>query len=150
MSLWISYPLTRPSAGLRRLVLPRARARCEYCGVPESHAFARHQVDHVVPEKHGGGTSAENLALSCTLCNRRKGSDLAAIDPQSGQAVPLYNPRTQRWGEHFAVREGIVRPLTPEGRATTALLRLNDPARVLERLELARAGMSEPPPPGES
>lgn len=137
--------MTRPSAGLRRFVRERATGRCEYCGVLEAHAFLSHQVDHVIPEKHGGRTAADNLALSCVLCNRRKGSDLASIDPQTGRPAILFNPRTQAWGDHFRLEKSVVVPLTPEGRATVALLQLNDPARVEERVELIRAAAYAPP-----
>src|SRR5712672_3551872 len=67
---------TRISADLRRQIRARAGNCCEYCRAPESMAFAVHQVDHVVAEKHGGETVAANLALSCVLCNVHKGSDI--------------------------------------------------------------------------
>jgi len=55
--------------------------------------IAPHEVDHVIAEKHGGLTEPDNLALSCTLCNKHKGSDLTSIDPETGDIVPLYHPR---------------------------------------------------------
>ncbi len=61
-------------AALRRLVRMRAGERCEYCLIPENASFAPHQVDHVIAEKHGGLTDANNLALSCVLCNMCKGA----------------------------------------------------------------------------
>jgi HNH endonuclease len=42
-----------------------------------------HEADHVIAEKHGGATSADNLAWACFYCNRFKGSDLASVDPTS-------------------------------------------------------------------
>ncbi len=62
------------AARLREEVRARSGRRCEYCLEPEDLAFARHQIDHVIAEKHGGETVLENLALCCTLCNRRKGA----------------------------------------------------------------------------
>jgi len=67
---------THIPAALRRLVRERAGERCEYCLIPESVTFSPHWIDHVVAEKHGGKTEAENLANSCVLCNQRKGSEL--------------------------------------------------------------------------
>jgi 5-methylcytosine-specific restriction endonuclease McrA len=67
---------------LRRLVRTRAAECCEYCLVPERFTLAAHWVDHIVAEKHGGQTEEGNLALSCVLCNQRKGSDLTSIDPK--------------------------------------------------------------------
>jgi hypothetical protein len=36
-------------------------------------------------------------------CNLRKGPDLAAIDPVERIMVSLFNPRSQRWSEHFTL-----------------------------------------------
>jgi hypothetical protein len=44
---------TYVSAELRRLVRERAHEACEYCLILESAAFAAHQVDHIIAEKHG-------------------------------------------------------------------------------------------------
>lgn len=82
----------------------------------------------------------ENLALSCILCNRRKGSDISSLDPQTGRMVRLFHPRTQRWQDHFQFDGPRMIGLTPEGRATVALLDLNAPERITERDELLRAG----------
>lgn len=72
-------------AALRRLIHQRAEGRCEYCGMPEAFSFAPHQIDHIIAEKHGGPTEADNLAHCCTLCNLHKGSDVAGVDPETGQ-----------------------------------------------------------------
>ena len=57
--------------------------------IDEEISFAKHQIDHVIAEKHGGETIAENLALSCAVCNKHKGSDIATIDGETGAIVPL-------------------------------------------------------------
>lgn len=79
--------MTYISAALRRLVEERANYRCEYCLLPASVAFFPHEVDHVIAEKHGGATDADNLALACWRCNRHKGSDLGSFDPQTKALV---------------------------------------------------------------
>lgn len=136
--------MTRPTAEVRREVVRRAGNRCEYCLIHQEDSAARHQVDHVISEKHGGATTLDNLALSCLPCNRRKSSDIGAIDPESGQFVRLFDPRRQRWPEHFRfVSERIV-GLTPEGRATVDFLQFNSPERLQERAELTRAGRIPP------
>lgn len=132
---------THIPAELRRAVRLRARDCCEYCLIPESMTLGTHEIDHVIAEKHGGPTDADNLALACTLCNGFKGSDLASIDPQSGAIVPLFNPRHDRWTEHFRLEAGRIEPLTASGRATVRLLQLNHPHRVEERLFLVAAGV---------
>ncbi len=135
---------THISATLRRKVLERAGGRCEYCGLPVRFSFAAHQIDHVIPEKHGGETVADNLALSCILCNKYKGSDLASIDPKTGMITPLYNPRTQQWQLHFLLNEnGFLVSETAEGRATIRLLQFNRAERIEERRLMRVAGFWE-------
>jgi hypothetical protein len=75
----------------------------------------------VVALKHGGRTVKENLALACVICNGNKGSDLATIDPLSSEIVPLFNPRTQSWGDHFELSGAQIIGRTAIGRATSAL-----------------------------
>jgi hypothetical protein len=128
------------SARLREEVADRAGHRCEYCLISEQQAFARHQVDHVIAVKHGGATTLNNLALSCTLCNRRKGSDLSSLDPDTGQLAPLFHPRLDRWRDHFELRRGEFIGLSVSARVTIRLLRLNRPDRVKEREALVNSG----------
>lgn len=111
----------------RQIVFERANGCCEYCLIPEMLVLATHQIDHVIAEKHDGATVLENLALSCSLCNQAKGSDIASIDPESGETVRLYHPRKDNWGEHFLfdVESGMIQPLTAIGRVTVKLLRVN-------------------------
>lgn len=124
---------------LRRLVEQRANQRCEYCQLPENVAFFPHEVDHVIAEKHGGVTDADNLAFTCWRCNRYKGSDLGSFDPQTGAFSLLFNPRTQQWAEHFAFEGTTLVGLTPEGRTTIKLLQLNSDERIVERQRLSQS-----------
>jgi len=121
--------------GMRQATIERSSGKCEYCHLPNI-AFFPHEVDHVVARKHGGRTEPENLAYACFQCNRSKGSDIASIDPETGLITPLFNPRTQAWQEHFRFQDKLIVPLTPEGRATVFLLRLNLPDRIAERQRL--------------
>lgn len=118
---------------LRNLVYERAGGCCEYCLIDEAVSFATHQIDHIIAEKHGGQTVAENLALCCAVCNKYKGSDIASIDNETGAIVPLFNPRTDVWSEHFKIENEIFIGLTPNARATTRLLQINSSARIEER-----------------
>lgn len=127
-------------AALRRLVRDRAALRCEYCRLAEEDAYFPHEPDHVISEKHGGQTEAQNLALACFDCNRFKGSDIASIDPPTGTLTPLYNPRVESWGAHFRASKGRIVPITAVGRVTAALLRVNLDVRVRVREELASLG----------
>lgn len=132
---------THIPAELRRSVRQRARDCCEYCLIAESMTLAAHEIDHVIAEKHGGPTEADNLALACALCTGFKGSDLASIDSDRGAIVPLFNPRRDHWSEHFRLENGRIDPLTASGRATVRLLQLNHPHRVEERRLLVAAGV---------
>src|SRR5947208_2104935 len=89
------------SSEIRLLVRERAMAACEYCLIPEAYSFFAHEVDHIIAQQHGGETIEWNLAFACIVCNKHKGPNLASIDPQSGDVVPLYHPRRDRWLNHF-------------------------------------------------
>jgi HNH endonuclease len=135
---------TRPTAELRRLVVERASNCCEYCLLHQDFAASTHQVDHVIAEKHGGQTALDNLALSCTVCNRRKGSDISSIDPETGNLVSLFNPRTQQWSDHFKLDGVHIVGLTEIGRTTVEFLQLNAFERLTERDVLMRTGRYPP------
>src|SRR5712691_8651165 len=125
---------------LRERVRVRAGRRCEYCLAPEDVVLAAHQLDHILAQKHGGETAEDNLALCCTICNRRKGSDIGALDPVSGELLPLFHPRRDHWAEHFELHGGEMVARTGTGRVTIQLLRLNRPQRIKEREALVRSG----------
>lgn len=135
------------SARLRRLVIDRAGNHCEYCRLHQIDAYAGHNVDHIIPLKHGGRTDADNLALACADCNRHKGSDIAAFDPNDGRMVRLFNPRQDSWHEHFVLDGAEIIGLTAIGRGTVVLLLMNEPWRVEQRLYLRETG-SYPPDQG--
>ena len=123
-------------ASLRRLVAERADYCCEYSLLPQVVALHQHEPDHIVPLQHSGETHENNLAWACFRCNRYKGPNVGSFDPLTGVLVPLFNPRTQTWSLHFEWDRAIIRPLTPEGRVTVKILRLNDAERVAERQRL--------------
>jgi len=125
--------VTYISTALRNLVYERAEGLCEYCLIDEEISFVKHQIDHIIAEKHGGLSIEENLALACVLCNKYKGSDLTSIDGETGEIVRLFNPREDIWSEHFRIENGVFIGLTPNARATIRLLQMNNSARVEER-----------------
>jgi hypothetical protein len=132
------------SADLRRLVVERASKCCEYCFISQADSFLPFEIDHIISEKHRGKTNADNLCLSCPDCNAYKGSDIGSIDPETGQLTFLYNPRTQKWSDHFHMDGIIIQPLTPEGRVTVLLLQINHPDRIAERNVMAQLGRYPP------
>lgn len=50
------------------------------------------EIEHVVPRARGGSDDDSNLWLSCSLCNRYKGSLVEAVDPEINKVVRLFNP----------------------------------------------------------
>jgi len=129
---------------LRQQVIERARQCCEYCLVHQHDSLYKHEVDHITAEKHRGETVENNLCLSCLECNRHKGSDFGSFDLETRQITLLYNPRLQKWSDHFRLEGARIIPLTPEGRVTVFLLQLNDEMRIRERRVLIDAGRYPP------
>jgi hypothetical protein len=96
---------------------------------------ATFHIDHVVPIAAGGETAPFNLALACVSCSLRKGARTQAVDPETGETAPLFNPRLASWPEHFEWRGSVLCGTTPTGRATVYALSLNRPAIVAIRIE---------------
>jgi hypothetical protein len=125
------------SIRLIRLVRERANDVCEYCRLPQSSQEATFHVDHVLPRSQSGPTELANLALACVTCSLRKSARTSAIDPKTGNAVALFNPRTEIWSDHFAFTSTWkLRGRSPVGRATIEALGMNRTAIVLIRREL--------------
>ena len=132
---------------IERRVREEAINRCGYCLSPQHLVMARLEIEHIVPVSKGGTSDELNLWLSCPLCNAAKGSRTSSIDPLSGLEVPLFNPRHQRWSEHFLWSEEGLRILgrTSTGRATVALMHLdNDPDAIIVRSYWIEAGWHPP------
>lgn len=121
---------------LRRLVQERAKNKCEYCLMSDKFSFFPHEIDHIIAEKHGGKTEEDNLAYTCWRCNRYKGSDLGSYDRLTKEFSFLFHPRKQPWLEHFMFENFKIVGLTPEGRTTVILLKLNQEDRLAERQKI--------------
>jgi 5-methylcytosine-specific restriction endonuclease McrA len=121
---------------LDRTVRERAEHRCEYCHLPQTCTNFRLPVDHIISLQHHGATASENLALCCGPCNRHKGPNVSGVDRVTGAITPLFNPRTQRWEEHFHWQGTSLTGLTDVGRTTVDVLAINSPDRVAARLSL--------------
>lgn len=130
----------------RREIIARAQKRCEYCQSWMNYATQPFVLEHVVPVSRGGETTLDNLALSCGGCNGHKYNKVAALDPIDGQMVPLYNPRQQRWQDHFGWNEDYTHiiGLTPTGRATVVALHMNRPGAINMRKLLRSVGKHPP------
>lgn len=125
---------------LRRFVIDRAGNRCEYCRIPQAVSNFEFHIEHVIGLQHGGSSAPDNLAWCCSFCNWKKGPNIATLVDSNTEIVPLFNPRSQNWFEHFHVENGLIVPKTTIGKGTVKLLEFNLPERVEIRLVLQTAG----------
>ena len=128
---------------LREQVYERANGCCEYCQTCEDNTGQTMQADHIDPN---GSDSLDNLCLACWNCNNYKHEATEADDPDTGEKVSLFNPRTQTWTAHFEWINGgtQIRGLTPTGRATLVRLKMNRPAIVVARRRWVEGGYHPP------
>ena len=131
---------------LVRAVRERARFCCEYCFAQLLFSSDSFSIEHIIPRAKNGLTVLENLAFSCQRCNNHKFTATEAIDLISGSIVPLYNPRTDIWVEHFEWNEDFTELLgiSPTGRATILRLHLNRDGLVNLRRVLYQTGFHPP------
>jgi len=120
------------SPELRVEVVRRAKFRCEYCLLHEDDAVFPHEVDHIISRQHGGDETLDNLAYACMVCNRYKGTNIASLSA-SGELIPLFNPRRDRWESHLRLSGAVIEPLDLTGEVTARVLRLNMADRVARR-----------------
>ncbi|MFK7936043.1 MAG: HNH endonuclease [Saprospiraceae bacterium] len=130
------------SVVLRKQVAERAKHRCEYCRAYEKYAFFTYHVEHIVSLKHGGLTILVNLAYSCPVCNKNKGSDIATFLDNYEIPIRFYNPRIDDWEIHFEIQpNGLILPKSKIGEATIKIFDFNHPDSMLEREILLMNGM---------
>lgn len=120
--------------------------RCGYCRTSSAITGERHTIEHIVPTARGGSSEEDNLWVSCRRCNGAKGTQIDAIDPETGQRVSLFNPRIQVWKESFSWSgNGVfIVGLTPSGRATVIALQMNHPDIVNARRLWVSVGWHPP------
>lgn len=124
-------------ANIVRIVRQRARDMCEYCRLPQDSQEATFHVDHVKPRVAGGATSADNLALACVTCSLRKAARQKVRDPRTNRLVRIFNPRKDKWNDHFYwTPTWRIKGKTAVGRATARALGMNRPAVISIRQQL--------------
>lgn len=130
----------------RDTIAAAAQSRCEYCQTAQAISGAQMHVEHILPLARGGTSEAQNLCLACAWCNSYKWAYTQGVDPDTGQAVPLFHLRTQRWPEHFRwSADGVtIIGLTAVGRATVETLKMNNPFIVPARRHWVEAGWHPP------
>ena len=128
------------SRSIRNLVIARAGHHCEYCRVPDYLSAFDYHIEHIIGIQHGGPTKPNNLAYCCSPCNWKKGPNISTILELGSALIPLFNPRTENWFDHFDADNGIIKPLSTVGEATIKLLELNQPSKVEEIYEMTIEG----------
>ncbi|MCP4656859.1 MAG: HNH endonuclease, partial [bacterium] len=103
--------------------------------------------EHIHPRIRGGNHGFDNLAFACLGCNGHKHAKTEAVDPVTGKLAPLFNPRRQKWKDHFGWSSDytLVLGQSPTGRATVDALHLNRDGQVNLRHLLYAAGVHPPP-----
>jgi hypothetical protein len=144
-------PESRVTAQQKKAVAERANGCCEYCRSQVRFAIQPFSIEHIIPRSAGGETVLDNLALSCQGCNNHKYNKTEGRDPVSGDTVPLYHPRKQRWSNHFAWNDDftLIIGLTSTGRSTVEALQLNRKGVVNLRRVLYTMGEHPPVEPNE-
>ena len=113
-----------------REVERRAAGRCEYCRMHQSLQGATFHVEHIIPRSLGGRSEIENLAWACPSCNLHKSNRVEVSISDDHVPVPLFNPRSDKWSDHFGWECYHIIGLTPVGRATVDALLLNHERRI--------------------
>lgn len=120
---------------MNRDVRRRAQDRCEYC-----HLAASVYSTSIISLRASmeGLTVLENLAFACLHCNKHKGPNIAGTDPNTGELIRLFHPRTDHWDEHFEWTGAALTGKTAIGRATIHVLAINSPDFLAVREALIR------------
>jgi len=106
----------------REAVRLRAQFACEYCGVTETDTGSELTIDHFQPQSRGGADSEDNLVYCCHRCNEFK----ANYWPTLLEDISLWNPRIERYSDHFTIlSNGTLIPTTQVATFTLLRLRLN-------------------------
>ena len=132
---------------LKATATKRATGLCEYCKSPANISSQPFVMEHIIPKSKGGATILENIAYSCQGCNNHKYNKTEGLDVATGNRVPLFNPRQQRWDANFQwSANGLeIIGMSSCGRATVGTLKLNRSELKSLRKLLTHFG-SHPPP----
>jgi hypothetical protein len=101
------------SKRIRYEVLRRDRYTCRYCGASAPRVLL--VLDHVIPRKHGGGDTADNLVTACEACNAGKSATLPEkwlvkeIERAAREwaADPHYESGDDDYSEMFAYQDAL-------------------------------------------
>ena len=84
----------------RRTIFARDNYSCQYCGSTAKDLT----IDHVVPKRHGGNATWENLVCCCRKCNMKKSDKLLN---QSGMKL-MHQPRRPRYVPYISLTKYLL------------------------------------------
>ena len=83
----------------RRSVFARDNFTCQYCGTVGKDLT----IDHVLPKRHGGGSTWENLVACCRRCNSRKADNT----PEKANMKLTRQPRRPRYTPYISLNKYV-------------------------------------------
>ncbi len=83
----------------RRSVFARDNYTCQYCGTGSKELT----IDHVLPKRHGGGMTWENLVACCRRCNTKKGDK----SPEKAGMKLMRQPRRPRYTPYISLNKYV-------------------------------------------
>jgi len=106
----------------------QAKNRCGYCLLPQNLNPTLLEIEHIQPTAKNGTDEEENLWLACRECNSHKSVKTHGFDEKTRRRVKLFNPRKQKWRNHFEFSEAATEIIgkTVCGRATVEALKINN------------------------
>ena len=69
-----------------------------------------------------------------------KGTDIGSVGLRTRALVRFYNPRSDRWKDHFCLSGAFIEPLTEVGEVTSRMLEFNHAERLAFRRLLLDVG----------
>lgn len=129
---------------LKRKIRRQAKNRCGYCLLPQSLNPSLLEIEHLPATANGGTDDEENLWLACRLCNGYKSVQKESVDSETNEKVPLFNPRTDDWNEHFEWENEKINGKTACGRTTVSALKLKNEIILPVRKRWISAGWFPP------
>jgi HNH endonuclease len=121
---------------IKERVAQRAEFCCEYCLLSEKVSFYTFHIDHIRSIKHGGSSLIQNLAYCCPDCNHFKGSDVGSFIDNGDSLIRFFDPRKDKWHDHFEMNNGEILGKTPIGTVTERIFKFNDLDRLIFRRQL--------------
>ena len=97
--------MSKISRKLADKIRQQAKNRCGYCLLPQNLNPTLLEIEHIQPTAKNGNDEEENLWLACRECNSHKSVKTHGFDEKTRRRIKLFNPRKQKWRNHFEFSE---------------------------------------------